>query len=49
MSKKETKKPKVSIPRCDICGREEEHPVANEFRGRIEWICYNCWKIKKGR
>lgn len=46
---KEKKNPKTIIPRCDICGRPEGHPVANEFKGRIEWICYNCYKIKKER
>lgn len=42
------KKQKAMTPRCDICGRPEEHPVAHEFKGKIEWICYNCYKLKKG-
>lgn len=42
------KKPKVIIPTCDKCGAEVEHPVANEFRGRIEWICWKCYQRKRG-
>jgi len=42
-------KQKEKIPLCDKCGRPEEHPVASEFRGRIEWICWKCYQQKRGK
>lgn len=49
--KKRGKQPAKVNPnaqKCDICGAPEDYPVANEFMGNIEWICWNCYKIKKG-
>lgn len=42
-------KKKIKIPKCEKCGRSEEHPVAAEHGDDIIWICWNCYRVEKGK
>lgn len=33
---------------CALCGRPEPYPVEMGVPGHIRWICYQCWKQRKG-